>query len=57
MIFAALLYRLATSSEHQLPSSTEGITTDKMIMRLLKDIPEPEIPKFANAPVPPPVQE
>ncbi|MBL8871829.1 MAG: MoxR family ATPase [Planctomycetaceae bacterium] len=48
-----LRHRVSTNFQAQ----AEGITTDKMIQRLLKDIPEPEIPKFANAPVPPPVQE
>ena len=48
-----LRHRVSTNFQAQ----AEGITTDKMILRLLKDIPEPEIPKFSNAPVPPPVQD
>jgi MoxR-like ATPase len=40
-----LRHRLSTNFQAQ----AEGMTTEKIIQRLLKDIPEPEVPKFASA--------
>jgi MoxR-like ATPase len=55
-----LRHRLSTNFQAQ----AEGMTTEDIILRLIKEIPEPEIPKFAqpsmnappppNVPVPPP---
>lgn len=40
-----LRHRLATNFQAQ----ADGMTTDKIIERLLKDVPQPEVPKFATA--------
>jgi len=45
-----LRHRLSTNFQAQ----AEGQTTEDVILRLLKEIPEPEIPKFATAPPLPP---
>jgi MoxR-like ATPase len=50
-----LRHRLSTNFQAQ----AEGLTTEDIILKLLKEIPEPEIPKFATAaatkaPPPPP---
>lgn len=51
-----LRHRLSTNFQAQ----AEGMTTEDIILRLLKEIPEPEVPKFAqpaaapSVPVPPP---
>jgi MoxR-like ATPase len=51
-----LRHRLSTNFQAQ----AEGLTTEDIILKLLKEIPEPEIPKFATAaakakaPTPPP---
>ncbi len=44
-----LRHRLSTNFQAQ----AEGMTTDKIITKLLKDIPEPDVPKFGNSPIPP----
>jgi MoxR-like ATPase len=44
-----LRHRLAANFQAQ----AEGMTTDKVIVRLLKEIREPDIPKYASAEVPP----
>jgi MoxR-like ATPase len=44
-----LRHRVSTNFQAQ----AEGMTTEDVILRLLKDIPEPEIPKFAGPPPPP----
>jgi MoxR-like ATPase len=43
-----LRHRISTNFQAQ----AEGLTTEDLIGRLLKDVPEPEIPRFANAPPP-----
>ncbi len=48
-----LRHRLSTNFQAQ----AEGMTTEDVIARLLKDVPEPEIPKFATSPTPPPLPE
>ena len=45
-----LRHRLSTNFQAQ----AEGMSTEDVILRLLKEIPEPEIPKFATTPHPPP---
>jgi MoxR-like ATPase len=46
-----LRHRISTNFQAQ----AEGMASDEVILKLLKEIPEPEIPKFAgNVPVPPP---
>jgi MoxR-like ATPase len=48
-----LRHRVSTNFQAQ----AEGMSTEDVIEKLLKEIPEPEIPKFAssgNIPVPPP---
>ena len=47
-----LRHRLSTNFQAQ----AEGMSTEDVILRLLKEIPEPEIPKFATSPPPPPVR-
>ncbi len=49
-----LRHRVSTNFQAQ----AEGMTSEKLVMRLLKEIPEPAVPKFAGAtPIaPPPVQ-
>jgi MoxR-like ATPase len=42
-----LRHRVSTNFQAQ----AEGLTTEDIIQRLLKEIPEPEIPKFAGSPV------
>lgn len=44
-----LRHRISTNFQAQ----AEGMTSEDVVLRLLKEIPEPEIPKFAG-PVPPP---
>ena len=44
-----LRHRLAANFQAQ----AEGMTTDKIILRLLKEIREPDIPKYATTDVPP----
>jgi MoxR-like ATPase len=46
-----LRHRLATNFQAQ----AEGVAADDVVLRLLKQIPEPEIPKFATPPPPPSV--
>ena len=45
-----LRHRISTNFQAQ----ADGMSSEKIIERLVKDIPEPPIPKFATAPVPPP---
>jgi len=48
-----LRHRISTNFQAQ----AEGMTTEDIIQRLVKEIPEPEIPKLSTAgsvPVPPP---
>jgi MoxR-like ATPase len=45
-----LRHRISTNFQAQ----AEGMTSEDVIERLLKEVPEPEIPKFAGAPLPPP---
>jgi MoxR-like ATPase len=45
-----LRHRLSTNFQAQ----AEGMTTEDVIQRLLKEIPEPEVEKFASPPPPPP---
>lgn len=45
-----LRHRISTNFQAQ----ADGMTTEKIVERLMKDIPEPPIPKFTAAPVPPP---
>jgi MoxR-like ATPase len=48
-----LRHRVSTNFQAQ----AEGMTSEKIVARLLKEIPDPEVPKFAGAtPVAPPVQ-
>jgi MoxR-like ATPase len=42
-----LRHRLSTNFQAQ----SEGMTTDKIILRLLKEVKEPDVPKFGNAPI------
>ncbi len=44
-----LRHRIATNFQAQ----ADGMTTDKIVMRLVKELPEPAIPKFASPPPPP----
>lgn len=44
-----LRHRIATNFQAQ----ADGMTTDKIVMRLVKELPEPAIPKFATPPPPP----
>jgi MoxR-like ATPase len=46
-----LRHRLSTNFQAQ----AEGQTTEDIVLRLIKEIPEPEVPKFAQAQTPPPV--
>ncbi|MGN6547159.1 MAG: AAA family ATPase [Aureliella sp.] len=46
-----LRHRISTNFQAQ----ADGMSTDKIVERLVKEIPEPAIPKFAGAPTPPPV--
>jgi MoxR-like ATPase len=46
-----LRHRLSTNFQAQ----AEGQTTEDIVLRLLKEIPEPEVPKFAQQQAPPPV--
>jgi MoxR-like ATPase len=46
-----LRHRLSTNFQAQ----AEGQSTEDIVLRLLKEIPEPEIPKFAQQHSPPPV--
>ncbi len=46
-----LRHRIATNFQAQ----ADGMTTDKIVMRLVKELPEPAIPKFASPPPPPPM--
>jgi MoxR-like ATPase len=45
-----LRHRISTNFQAQ----AEGMSSEKIVERLVKDIPEPPIPKFAGAPAPPP---
>jgi MoxR-like ATPase len=45
-----LRHRLSTNFQAQ----AEGMTTDKIVLRLLKEIKEPNVPKYAGIDVPPP---
>lgn len=45
-----LRHRISTNFQAQ----AEGMTTEDVILRLLKEIPEPEVPKFSEPPPPPP---
>ena len=45
-----LRHRISTNFQAQ----AEGMTTEDIIQRLVKEIPEPEIPKFAGGGPPPP---
>jgi MoxR-like ATPase len=47
-----LRHRISTNFQAQ----AEGMTTEDVIERLLNEIPEPEIPKFAGKPAPRPAQ-
>jgi len=42
-----LRHRLSANFQAQ----SEGMTTDKIILRLLKEVKEPDVPKFGNAPI------
>lgn len=44
-----LRHRIATNFQAQ----ADGMSTDKIVLRLVKEIPEPAIPKFATPPPPP----
>jgi MoxR-like ATPase len=44
-----LRHRIATNFQAQ----ADGMTTDKIVLRLVKELPEPAIPKFATPPPPP----
>ena len=44
-----LRHRIATNFQAQ----ADGMTTDKIVLRLVKELPEPAIPKFASPPPPP----
>ncbi len=43
-----LRHRISTNFQAQ----AEGMTPDKIIQRLLKDVPEPEVPKFGTSSIP-----
>jgi MoxR-like ATPase len=45
-----LRHRINTNFQAQ----AEGMSAEDVILRLIKEIPDPEIPKFASAPPPPP---
>jgi MoxR-like ATPase len=45
-----LRHRISTNFQAQ----AEGMTTEDVVLRLVKEIPEPEMPKFATPPPPPP---
>jgi MoxR-like ATPase len=45
-----LRHRVSTNFQAQ----AEGMSSDKIVERLLKEVPEPPIPKFASPPPPPP---
>lgn len=45
-----LRHRISTNFQAQ----AEGLTTDAVVERLLREIPEPEVPKFVTSPPPPP---
>lgn len=42
-------HRIATNFQAQ----ADGMSTDKIVLRLVKELPEPAIPKFATPPPPP----
>lgn len=44
-----LRHRIATNFQAQ----ADGMSTDKIVLRLVKELPEPAIPKFATPPPPP----
>ena len=46
-----LRHRISTNFQAQ----AEGMSTEALVQRLLGEIPEPEIPKFAGGVKPPPV--
>ena len=45
-----LRHRISTNFQAQ----AEGLSTEDLIARLLRDIPEPEVPKFTGKTPPPP---
>ena len=45
-----LRHRISTNFQAQ----AEGMTAEDVVLKLLKQTPEPEIPKFAKNPTPPP---